>query len=110
MFQPEISAETLRPVLVEALVRWRQPDGSLIAPSAFLAVAEECGLIAEIGDWVLRAAIQTAAKWHHGEWPEACVAINVSARQLLDQRFVTKLQALLEEFALPTRCIGSRPA
>jgi len=105
MFQPEISAETLRPVLVEALVRWRLPDGRLAAPSEFLAVAEESGLIAEIGDWVLRAAIQAAATWHHGEWPDACVAINVSARQLLDHRFVDKVKALLLEHDLPTRCI-----
>jgi len=53
----------------------------------------------------LRAAIQAAATWHHGEWPDACVAINVSARQLLDHRFVDKVKALLLEHDLPTRCI-----
>ena len=105
LFQPEIDAETLSPVLVEALIRWRLPDGRLAAPSEFLPVAEQSGLIAEISDWVLRAAIQAVANWHHGEWPEARVAINVSARQLLDHRFVDKVQALLQEFDLPTRCI-----
>ena len=105
LFQPEIDAESLNPVLVEALIRWRLPDGRLATPSEFLPVAEQSGLIAEISDWVLRAAIQAVANWHKGEWPEARVAINVSARQLLDHRFVDKVQALLQEFDLPTRCI-----
>ena len=49
-------------VLVEALIRWRMPDGSFRSPDEFLAVAEESGLIVEISDWVLRTAIQTAAQ------------------------------------------------
>jgi EAL domain-containing protein (putative c-di-GMP-specific phosphodiesterase class I) len=105
MFQPEFDAETLRPVLVEALVRWRLPDGRLASPGEFLAVAEESRLIVDIGDWVLRAAIEAAASWHHGEWPDARVAVNVSARQLLDHRFVDNVQALLIEHDLPPRCL-----
>ena len=105
LFQPEVSADTLQAALVEALVRWRMPDGRLASPREFLAVAEESGLIAEISDWVLRSAIEAAAHWHHGEWFDARVAINVSARQLLDHHFVDKLQALLQKFELPARCI-----
>ena len=105
VFQPEICADTLQTELVEALIRWRMPDGKLASPGEFLAVAEESGLITEISDWVLRSAIETAAHWHHGEWPEARVAINVSARQLLDHRFVDNVQALLQKFELPERCI-----
>lgn len=105
MFQPEVSAETRKVALVEALIRWRMPDGSLAAPDQFLAIAEESGLIMEISDWVLRAAIEAAAQWHHGAWPEARVAINVSPRQLLDSRFVDRLRELLREHRLPTRCI-----
>lgn len=105
VFQPEVSSDTLQTALVEALVRWRMPDGRLAAPAEFLAVAEESGLITEIGDWVMRSAIETAAHWHHGEWPEVRVAINVSARQLLDHRFVDNVQALLQEFELPAHCI-----
>jgi diguanylate cyclase (GGDEF)-like protein len=105
VFQPEISSETLQTALVEALVRWRLPDGKLATPNEFLAVAEESGLIVEISDWVLRSAIQTAAGWHHGVWPQARVAINVSARQLLDHRFVERVESLLQEFKLPACCI-----
>ena len=54
---------------------------------------------------MLRAAIGTAARWHRGGWPGTRVAINVSARQFLDFRFVSRLQELLREFDLPPRCL-----
>ena len=91
--------------LVEALLRWRLPDGQYVAPADFLSVAEDSGLIRSINDWVLRTAFRHAAEWHHGAWPEARVAINVSARQLLDTSFVARMRELLEEYSLPPRCI-----
>ena len=104
-YQPLVNVQTLDVQLVEALIRWRMPDGSYLAPAEFLAVAEESGLIMEISDWVLRTAIESAAQWHRGEWPEARVAINVSPRQFLDYRFVDRLKSLLNEFQLPARCV-----
>jgi hypothetical protein len=105
LFQPELSVESFEVSLVEALIRWRMPDGTLVAPGQFLAIAEESGLIIEISDWVLQSAIEAASHWHHGAWPEACVAINVSPRQLLDDRFIDRLKALLELHDLPSHCI-----
>jgi EAL domain-containing protein (putative c-di-GMP-specific phosphodiesterase class I) len=105
VFQPEISVQTLETALVEALLRWRMPDGTLASPGQFLAIAEESGLIIEISDWVLRSAIEAAAHWHHGEWPQARVAINVSPRQLLDNRFGDRLRELLREHNVPAHCI-----
>lgn len=105
LFQPELSVESFEVSLVEALIRWRMPDGSLVAPGQFLAIAEESGLIMEINDWVLQSAIEAASHWHHGAWPQACVAINVSPRHLRDDRFVERLKALLELHSLPPRCI-----
>jgi EAL domain-containing protein (putative c-di-GMP-specific phosphodiesterase class I) len=93
-YQPLIELQTLDVMQVEALIRWRMPDGSFRTPHEFLAVAEESGLIVEISDWVLRTAIQTAAQWHRGAWPDARVAINVSPRQFMDYRFVSKLEQL----------------
>lgn len=104
-YQPLINADTLEVGVVEALIRWRMPDGSFRGPGEFLAVAEESGLIVEISDWVLRNAICTAARWHRGPWPNAKVAINVSPRQFLDYRFVSKLEELLREFDLPASCV-----
>jgi diguanylate cyclase (GGDEF)-like protein len=104
-FQPLVDAQTSEVTLVEALIRWRTPDGKFRAPDEFLAVAEESGLIIEISDWVLRTAIRAAAEWHHGRWPQARVSINMSPRQLLDYRFVGRIEELLKEFDLPARCV-----
>jgi diguanylate cyclase (GGDEF)-like protein len=104
-YQPLINAEKHEVELVEALIRWRMPDGSYRSPDEFLAVAEESGLIVEISDWVLRSAICAAARWHRGSWPAAKVAINVSPRQFLDYRFVGRLEELLREYDLPARCV-----
>ena len=105
LFQPEVRLDSLRVGLVEALVRWRTPDGRLAAPAEFLAVTEESGLILELGDWVLRRAIETAANWRRSCWPEVKVAINVSPRQLASTSFVDRVRRLLHEFELPPRCI-----
>jgi diguanylate cyclase (GGDEF)-like protein len=105
VFQPEVDALTLKTRLVEALLRWRLPDGRCALPSEFLGIAEESGLIMEISDWVLRTSIENAARWHHGAWPDARVAINLSSRQLLDAHFVDRVTGLLREHQLPARCI-----
>lgn len=105
VFQPEISVATLDTALVEALIRWRMPDGSLALPGQFLAIAEESGLIMEISDWVLQSAIEAAAHWRNGGWPEVRVSINVTPRQLFDVGFVDRLRDLLRTHHLPPRCI-----
>ncbi|HWJ36132.1 MAG TPA: EAL domain-containing protein [Steroidobacteraceae bacterium] len=105
VYQPEVSLDSLEVVLVESLVRWRLPDGRQAPPAEFLAVTEESGLIIEVGNWVLRKAIETASHWRHGEWPEARIAINVSPRQLLDRRFADYVLDLLREYDLPAHCI-----
>jgi diguanylate cyclase (GGDEF)-like protein len=104
-YQPEINLESAEIEVVEALLRWRMPDGRVARPGEFLGVAEQSGLISEINAWVLRAAAQDASRWYHGGWPQVRVAINISPRQLLDQRFVQQILALLAEFRLPATCI-----
>jgi diguanylate cyclase (GGDEF)-like protein len=104
-YQPEIDLARSDLGLVEALLRWRQPDGSLARPAEFLAVAEQSGLMPKINTWVLEAAFQDASRWHHGGWADARVAINISARQLVDRLFVEHILRLLEKWRLPARCI-----
>ena len=104
-FQPEISLSTLDAKVVEALLRWRLPDGQYVMPSEFLAVAEDSGLIRSINDWVLRTACKQIADWHRGGWSDARVAINVSARQLLDTGFVAQVCELLCEYQIPAHSI-----
>ena len=104
-FQPEVNLQTCEIEVVEALLRWRLPEGRYASPGEFLAVAESSGLILPINDWVIRRAIETVAHWRQGAWPSARVAINVSSRQLFDNSFVEQVQALLEEYKLPPGCI-----
>jgi diguanylate cyclase (GGDEF)-like protein len=105
LYQPEYNLATLQMDLVEALLRWRMPDGRLARPGEFLGVAEQSGLITEINDWVLHTAIESAARWYHGAWPGVKVAINISPRQLMDQRFADLLLAMIREHRVPATCI-----
>ena len=105
LYQPEVCFETLETHTVEALLRWRQPDGNVIAPADFFEVAEQTGLITDISDWALRSAIEAAAFWQSGPWPRARVAVNISSQQFLDGHFVERLESLLSRHSLPAECL-----
>lgn len=105
LYQPEVCFETLETHTVEALLRWRQPDGNVIAPADFFEVAQQTGLITDISDWALRSAIEAAALWQSGPWPRARVAVNISSQQFLDGHFVERLEGLLTRHALPAECL-----
>lgn len=100
VYQPKVGAADGRLTGFEALVRWRH-DGTLVPPADFIPLAEETGLIVEIGAWVLDEACRTAARWarQHGDVP---IAINVSARQLSDDGFARQVEEAL-------RRNGTRP-
>lgn len=104
-FQPEVDLATCEVGVVEALLRWRLPDGTYASPQDFLPVAEDCGLIREIGEWVIHTAVEHAARWREAAWPPVRVAVNVSALQLLDSRFVQDLRLALERHQLSPQCI-----
>ena len=104
-FQPEVDLATGEAGVVEALLRWRLPDGSHASPQAFLPVAEDCGLIREIGEWVIQSTVEHAARWRAAAWPPVRVAVNVSAMQLLDSRFVQSLSQALDRHQVPAQCI-----
>ncbi len=105
VFQPEASFETLQTHTVEALVRWRRSDGALISPADFFDVAEHTGLITDISEWVLRTAIQTAAAWRKGPWPQARIAVNISSQQFMNGDFVERLKGLLAQSELPPEAL-----
>ncbi len=104
-FQPEVGISTHEAGLAEALLRWRLPNGASATAEDFMRVAEDCGLIREIGEWVVQSAIKHAARWHRSGWPDVRIAVNVSSLQLLDSHFVDKVQRLLDGYSLPAACI-----
>jgi diguanylate cyclase (GGDEF)-like protein/PAS domain S-box-containing protein len=101
-YQPEVDLETGRVVGVEALVRWAHPERGLVAPGEFIPVAEDTGLIAPIGEWVLREACRQAHAWQ-GEYGDAPIrmAVNLSGRQLTHEGLHEAVANALADADLP---------
>jgi diguanylate cyclase (GGDEF)-like protein len=99
-YQPQLCAKDQSLICFEALVRWRHPTMGLLLPDKFIAIAEEFGLIGEIGQIVLRQSVAQAAIWHQQNRPMR-VSVNVAAIQLRTQDFGAHIRALLAEFNLP---------
>ena len=106
-YQPVVNLEDRTVVGVEALARWNHPVRGAIAPLEFIPVAEESGLILQIGRWVLARACAQAAQWlHRIDDPSTfTVSVNVSNRQLEHDRMISEVAAALDESGLPPRCL-----
>jgi EAL domain-containing protein (putative c-di-GMP-specific phosphodiesterase class I) len=99
VYQPIFNLNDMSPSAVEALIRWEHPARGVVQPEEFIPLLEETGLITEIGGWVLREACTQGAKWRDA----GCaieIAVNVSARQLDSDEFVTEVREALERSAL----------
>jgi len=105
-YQPQMDLGHGRIVGVEALLRWQHPTLGRIAPDRFIPIAEETGLIVEIGDWVLRRAIEQAAAWQRAALPPLRMAVNLSARQLLQPDLARRIESLLATTGLDPRLFG----
>lgn len=98
-YQPQVNAETGALEGAEALVRWVHPTAGLVSPIEFIPVAEETGLIRDIGDWVLQQSCRTFKKWNDESNLNLSVAVNVSVRQL-DDHFILRVQEILKQTGL----------
>ncbi|MDC0612421.1 bifunctional diguanylate cyclase/phosphodiesterase [Vibrio sp.] len=98
-FQPKVNPITKRWLAAEALLRWRHPLLGEISSETLVKLAEKNGLIFEVGSFVLKTAIEKAAAWKKYA-PNFKVAVNVSAKQLKDVRFVQQVEELLHEHNL----------
>ncbi|MGA3183309.1 MAG: EAL domain-containing protein [Candidatus Dormibacteria bacterium] len=104
-FQPEVDAASHRIVGLEALARWHHPVLGDVPPIRFIPIAEEIGVIAEIGQFVLRNAVRHAAQWRSDGLGDVRVAVNVSAYQLTDHSLVRVVLDCLEETGLPAHLL-----
>ncbi len=106
-YQPIIDLNTRRIVGFEALIRWQHPTRGLIGPGDFIAVAEDTGLIVQIGRWVLHEACAQLSSWQtDGSFDAKTVmSINVSSRQLTDDRLVEDVGNCINAYSLDPGCL-----
>jgi diguanylate cyclase (GGDEF)-like protein/PAS domain S-box-containing protein len=97
-YQPKINLETGVISGVEALIRWRHPSRGLLLPAHFIPIAEDCGLIVPIGQWVLREACRQAKAWlDRGLLPPMIMAVNISAVEFRNKNFLENVRAILAD-------------
>jgi diguanylate cyclase (GGDEF)-like protein len=106
-FQPLVDLEDQRVVGAEALVRWRQPGGKMVAPNLFIPLCEQTGMIVALGSWVLREACEHGAAWRrrHAQSDPISLSVNISPRQLLEPGFTDELSSIIEQTGLDTEAL-----
>jgi diguanylate cyclase (GGDEF)-like protein/PAS domain S-box-containing protein len=104
-YQPIVCLDTGEICELEALIRWRHPTRGLIAPSEFISIAEETGLIIQIGQWILSESCRQTAIWHN-RFPALAslsVSVNLSAKQLMHPSLTSQVQKILQRSGLSPR-------
>ncbi|MBJ22931.1 MAG: EAL domain-containing protein [bacterium] len=104
-YQPIRDAQTGRISAAEALLRWVDTDGDSLGPDEFIPVAEETGLIVEIGAWVLRAACQQAVEWQQRGFESIRLSVNISVEQLRDPGIANCVDQILFDTGLSADCL-----
>jgi EAL domain-containing protein (putative c-di-GMP-specific phosphodiesterase class I) len=104
-YQPQLDAKGQCATGVEALIRWQKPHGELVFPNDFITLAEELGLIDDMGDWALRTSCHTMGGWHRQGLTDLSVAVNLSAIQLRNARLPQRIALALRDSGLPPQAL-----
>ena len=105
MYQPQVNLITGAVVGVEALIRWRNEDGSFVPPDRFIPLAEASGMIVAIGDWVLRTSCHELVRFQALGLPDLRMSVNVSQIQFRHPEFLEKLNAALIDTGINPKCL-----
>jgi diguanylate cyclase (GGDEF)-like protein/PAS domain S-box-containing protein len=105
VYQPLLNLETGRISGIEALIRWQHPELGVVSPAEFIPLAEDTGLIEEVGEWVLAEACRQYRAWHHRRVNPARISVNVSARQFKSGRFPKLVQRVLGRTGMDPGCL-----
>jgi predicted signal transduction protein with EAL and GGDEF domain len=100
-YQPKLDLRTGAIAGVEALIRWKHPDWGMVSPAQFIPLAEETGLIVQIGEWVLKTACDQSREWRDQGIPPMRVAVNLSARQFSQKTLVSDVARTISERSDP---------
>jgi len=104
-YQPQVNLRTGALVGMEALARWNHPDKGLIPPDVFVPIAEETGLIVQLGDWLLQTACAHAVSLFQGAYADLKLAVNLSPIQFRDPTLRDRITSSLMITGLPARCL-----
>lgn len=104
-YQPQVVFDSGQIKGVESLVRWQHPEKGLLTPAYFIEVAEESGLIADIGKWVLYETCRQAKVWYDLGYKKLVYAVNVSPKQLAYSDFLSVVMDVLQQTGLPAECL-----
>ncbi|WP_460837629.1 sensor domain-containing protein [Noviherbaspirillum agri] len=104
-YQPQVDLQSRRIFSAEALLRWHHADRGMVPPEQFISIAEESGLILQIGEWVLREACAQLARWRENDHEDMHVSVNLSARQIFQPGFAKLVERTLREFKVPARAL-----
>jgi diguanylate cyclase (GGDEF)-like protein len=105
-YQPQIDLATGLIVGAEALLRWWHPEWGDVSPARFIPIAEECGLIVPIGEWVMREAIAAGSTWQRAGLPRLRIAVNLSGRELRQVGLAQRIEQMLVEGGLDPRWLA----
>lgn len=105
VYQPVVDATSEAVSSVEALLRWQHPRHGLVMPDRFIPLADETGLIVDIGAWVLREACRQGQAWRSAGYPELRMSVNVSAVQFAQPRLLQLVADALKESGFPSECL-----
>ena len=95
-YQPQYNIDTGTLMGMEALIRWEDKEMGLVSPGDFIPLAEETGMIIEIGNWVLNSACHQGKIWHDRGFENLNLGVNLSVRQFFDSRLVDKIKSAIE--------------
>jgi len=106
-YQPIVSLDSDRVAGFEALVRWEHPERGLVQPTEFIPVAEETGMIVEIGQWVLRESCRQMREWQRLSFDNRLltISVNLSSKQFLQPNLIARVRQTLHETDLDPRCL-----
>jgi diguanylate cyclase (GGDEF)-like protein len=102
-YQPQVSLKTGKIVGVEALARWQHPEKGIISPGDFISLAEQLGLIAQLGHWALKTACEQIAEWHRAGLPYIQVGVNISPAYFQDPSLLDTIKELLDKTQVPAQ-------
>lgn len=104
-YQPQVNIETGKTDTLEALIRWNNRKLGYVPPMKFISIAEEINLIIDIGEWVLFNSCSFLKKLHEEGYPNICMSVNISIKQLVQQNFIERVMGIISQVGIDPKFI-----